>query len=169
MNKRDPNRLCSPFSVSRSRPDAQFCRIVGPCPSLWESCPQSCGSDFSLDLCAQVATHPAAPASARGPLIACSAGRQRTCCSLTSPWKELYVAFASPTAKPGFTWIAQESANVSRGWEQLFKAFGIGLQWIFRCSGWSCTMFDSYVLWAPVFALWQSWMFKLSNFQNGIY
>lgn len=47
----DPNRLFSPLSVSCSRPDAQVCTVFGPCLSLWESCPQSCGSDCSLDLC----------------------------------------------------------------------------------------------------------------------
>ena len=89
----------------------------------------------ALLTCAQVATHPAAHASARGPLVACSAGCQRTYCNLTSPWKELYMAFASLTAKPASTWIAQASANVSRGWEQLLKAFSTGLHWILGVQG----------------------------------
>ena len=101
----------------------------------------------ALLTCAQVATHPAAPASAQRPLIVCSAGHRRTYCSLTSPWKELYTAFACLTAKPNSMWIAQESANVSRGWEQLLKAFSTGLRWILGIQGilydvWFLTCFE---------------------------
>lgn len=45
------------------------------------------------------------------------------------------MVFASLTAKPSSTWIAQESANVSRGWERLFKAFCTGLHWILAVEG----------------------------------
>lgn len=62
---------------------------------------------------AQVATHPAVTALAQGPLIACSAGHQRMCCSPINLWKELCMAFASHTVRPSSTWMSQESANVS--------------------------------------------------------
>lgn len=84
---------------------------------------------------AQVATRPAVPALARGPLVACGAACQRTYCSLSSPRTDLYTAFASLTAQLASTWTAQESANVSRGWERPFKAFGAGPRWILGVRG----------------------------------
>lgn len=91
-----------------------------------------CGSDALLT-CSQVATRPAAPAWARRPRNASDAGHQRRCCSLNSLQKEPCTDFASLTAKPGSTWMSQESANVSREGEQLFEVQG-------------CAGFDVFVL-----------------------
>lgn len=63
----------------------------------------------------QVATRRAGAASARGPLLACSAGRRRTSCSRSSPPKELRTASACRGATLASTGTAQESAGVSRG------------------------------------------------------
>lgn len=69
---------------------------------------------MALSPCAQVATHPAAPAPAQGPRSACSAGHPRMSCSLTCLGKELSMAFVSPSAHPISMWTAQESAEVRR-------------------------------------------------------
>lgn len=142
MNKRTQTSCVLPFL---SRVHGQIPRFAGLLDLVCLSVPRAVALT-ALSICAQVAIRPAGPASARGPLAACSAGRQRTFFSLSRPWKEPYVAFASRTAKPGSTWVAQESADVSRGWERLFKAFSTGLHWILGVQGDCCATFDSYML-----------------------
>lgn len=91
-------------------------RTVPPVPFLWH-CARASACEavervfIRITTSAGVATRPAAPAWARRPRNASDAGHQRRCCSLNSLQKEPCTDFASLTAKPGSTWMSQESAN----------------------------------------------------------